>query len=71
MLVVAFAVQWTLLGVIPAVRVVGFLGMLGGAVLAITSVGASGAAPAAKTEPTKNGFTGRMEERFRRRFEQE
>ena len=43
-----------------------------GGVLAVTSVGASstpGLAPTAETD--KNGFTGRMEERFRRRFEQE
>jgi DUF3040 family protein len=71
MLVLGIAVQWTWLGGIPVVSVVGFLAMLGGAVLAITSVGSAGAAPAAKTEHTKNGFTGRMEERFRRRFEQE
>lgn len=57
---------------IPVVSVVGFVAMLGGAVLAVTSVGASstpGQAPTAETD--KNGFTGRMEERFRRRFEQE
>ncbi len=51
----------------------GFLVMLGGAVLAVTSVG-GGAAPAvqgADAEPDKNRFTGRMEERFRRRFEQD
>lgn len=57
---------------IPVVSVVGFIAMLGGAVLAVTSVGASstpGQAPTAETD--KNGFTGRMEERFRRRFEQE
>lgn len=58
---------------IPVVSVVGFLAMLGGAVLAVTSVGASPAAPgqAPSAETDKNGFTGRMEERFRRRFEQE
>ncbi|MBN9100340.1 MULTISPECIES: DUF3040 domain-containing protein [unclassified Pseudonocardia] len=62
----------TLVPAIPVVSVVGFVAMLGGAVLAVTSVGASsapGQAPAAETD--KNGFTGRMEERFRRRFEQE
>lgn len=56
------------------VSVVGFLSMLGGAVLAVTSVGASKGQeePAAEqAEPDKNRFTGRMEERFRRRFEQE
>lgn len=53
--------------------VLGFVVMLGGSVLAVTS---SGKAPAgsgtpAEAEKEKNGFTGRMEERFRRRFEQE
>lgn len=52
----------------------GFLLMLGGAVLAVTSIG-GGAAPqteaGADNEPDRNRFTGRMEERFRRRFEQE
>jgi hypothetical protein len=46
--------------------------MLGGAVLAVTSVGAGAQAAQPKgAEPDKNRFTGRMEERFRRRFEQE
>jgi hypothetical protein len=56
----------------PVLSVVGFLVMLGGAVLAVTSVG-SGAQPgqAKEAEADKNRFTGRMEERFRRRFEQE
>lgn len=51
----------------------GFLLMLGGSVLAITSTGKgpAGSAPSAESEPEKHGFTGRMEERFRRRFEQE
>jgi hypothetical protein len=71
LLVLGIAVQWTWLGGIPVVSVVGFLAMLGGAVLAVTSVGASNATAPAKAEPDKNGFTGRMEERFRRRFEQE
>ena len=56
----------------PVLSVIGFLVMLGGAVLAVTSVGAKGQqAPAKRSEPDKNRFTGRMEERFRRRFEQE
>jgi Protein of unknown function (DUF3040) len=56
----------------PVLSVVGFLMMLGGAVLAVTSVGSGGQSGQAKeTEPDKNRFTGRMEERFRRRFEQE
>ena len=46
--------------------------MLGGAVMAVTAVGAKGQAGTAKRgEPDKSRFTGRMEERFRRRFEQE
>ena len=54
------------------ISVAGFLVMLAGAVLAVTSVGAKGQAdPAKPAEPDKSRFTGRMEERFRRRFEQE
>ncbi len=51
----------------------GFLLMLGGAVLAVTSVGRAGtqSEPTAEADAEKNRFTGRMEERFRRRFEQE
>lgn len=55
-----------------ALSVVGFLAMLGGAVLAITSVGAGNSAPTKNDEPDNKGkFGGKMEERFRRRFEQE
>lgn len=58
--------------VLIVMSVVGFVVMLGGSVLALTSTGPPGrAAPAGDAEPDKNGFTGRMEERFRRRFEQE
>jgi hypothetical protein len=72
LLVVGVAVPQLWLGSFPVLSVVGFLMMLGGAVLAVTSVGANGqAAPAKDAEPDKNRFTGRMEERFRRRFEQE
>ena len=75
MLVLGIAVQWTWLGGIPVVSVVGFLAMLGGAVLAVTSIGSGGQQGAEKktseTEKDRGGFTGRMEERFRRRFEQE
>lgn len=73
MLVVGIAVPQLWLMGLPVLSVVGFLAMLGGAVLAVTSVGGAGKAGDAKeSEPTdKNGFTGRMEERFRRRFEQE
>ncbi|OLT09963.1 hypothetical protein BJF78_29765 [Pseudonocardia sp. CNS-139] len=73
LLVVGVAVpQLWLASSFPVLSVVGFLMMLGGAVLAITSVGNSGQAAKPKGgEPDKNRFTGRMEERFRRRFEQE
>ncbi|GAY11300.1 DUF3040 domain-containing protein [Pseudonocardia sp. N23] len=77
LLVVGVAVRalW-LASSFPVLSVVGFLLMLGGAVLAVTSVGASGAAAAqggkSATQPQeRGGFTGKMEERFRRRFEQE
>ena len=75
LLVVGLAVrQLYLAEVFPVVSILGFLVMLGGAWLAVSSSG-PGAAPgpqASKSaEPDRNGFTGRMEERFRRRFEQE
>lgn len=72
LLVVGLAVTQLQVAGFPVLSAVGFLAMLGGAVLALTPVGATGkeAAPA-QQEPDKNGFTGRMEERFRRRFEQE
>ena len=53
-----------------ALGVVGFLSMLGGAVLAVTSLGAGDSAPSPNAEPDRR-FGGKMEERFRRRFEQE
>ena len=60
---------------VPIVSVVGFLAMLGGTMLALSSRGAvkSAGTSAEKGagEPDKNRFTGRMEERFRRRFDQE
>jgi hypothetical protein len=73
LLVVGVAVpQLWLASSFPVLSVVGFLMMLGGAVLAVTSVGAGAQAAQPKgAEPDKNRFTGRMEERFRRRFEQE
>jgi hypothetical protein len=73
LLVVGVAVKalW-LASSFPVLSVVGFLLMLGGAVLAVTSVGSSStAAPTKESEAERNGFTGRMEERFRRRFEQD
>jgi hypothetical protein len=75
LLVVGVAVpQLWLASSFPVISVVGFLVMLGGAVVAVTSVG-SGGQPQQQAKgaeaPDKNRFTGRMEERFRRRFEQE
>lgn len=71
LLVVGVAVHAIWISNVPAVSVVGFLVMLGGAVLAITSIGATKKAPGKAAEPERNRFGGRMEERFRRRFEQE
>lgn len=77
LLVVGVAVRalW-LASSFPVLSVVGFLLMLGGAVLAVTSVGASGSAADAQggknaPQQERGGITGKMEERFRRRFEQE
>lgn len=78
LLVVGVAVRalW-LASSFPVLSVVGFLLMLGGAVLAVTSVGANSAngAQGGKNAPhqaqERGGITGKMEERFRRRFEQE
>jgi len=76
MLVLGVVFSSSTVGII--VSVAGFLAMFGGAILAITSFGArkkeataaEGEAPAA-TEKERSRFTSRMEERFRRRFEQE
>ncbi len=78
-LVLGLVFQWFVAG-FPVVSVVGFLLMFAGAVLAITATGGKkGEAAAAegdgKTPPAgdkeKSRFTSRMEERFRKRFEQE
>lgn len=74
LLVVGIAVRQLWLGDLPILSVVGFLAMLVGAVLAVTSIGGAGTQGESKPAPPaadKHGFTGRMEERFRRRFEQE
>ena len=54
-----------------ALSVLGFLAMLSGAVLAITSLGAGDSQPSKGAESERGGFGGKMEERFRRRFEQD
>ncbi|WP_433508357.1 DUF3040 domain-containing protein [Pseudonocardia halophobica] len=71
---VAVAPLRDLVGAVPVVSVVGFLAMLGGTMLAISARGAAksaGGSDDKQAEPDKNRFTGRMEERFRRRFEQD
>jgi protein-S-isoprenylcysteine O-methyltransferase Ste14 len=70
LLVVGVAVHSIWLANVPVASVVGFLVMLAGALLAITSVGA-GKTPGKAAEPERNRFGGKMEERFRRRFDQE
>lgn len=81
LLVAGVAVQSLQPGGFPVVSVIGFLAMLGGALMAVTSIGARKKGAAAQEgeqssgQPSSdgggNGFTNRMEERFRRRFEQE
>lgn len=71
LLVVGVAVRSLWLGSVPVVSVLGFLVMLAGALLAVTSVAGGKAAAANEAEADKNRFTDRMEQRFRRRFEQE
>ncbi|HEY2096421.1 MAG: hypothetical protein QOC83_1617 [Pseudonocardiales bacterium] len=71
MLVVGVAVRSIWLANVPVVSVIGFLVMLTGAVLAVTSIGAGKKAPNKSAEPDRNRFGGKMEERFRRRFEQD
>jgi hypothetical protein len=71
---VAVAPLRDLVGAVPIVSVVGFLAMLGGTMLALSSRGAgksAGGSDDKQAESDKNRFTGRMEERFRRRFEQD
>lgn len=82
MLVCGVAFKATMIGGFPVLSVIGFIVMFGGVVYAITgSRGAAkdkgGAAPAAggaaRQKKTKGGggsFTSRMEDRFRRRFDE-
>lgn len=62
---------------VVAVSVAGFLMMFGSAVMLVTGRGSPGAAPggsgassARGTEKPSGGFSSRMEERFKRRFDQ-
>lgn len=59
---------------VPVISIVGFFTMFVGAALAWASMRQGAAADAAKGEETKqqrSGFTQRMEERFRKRFDAE
>jgi peptidoglycan/LPS O-acetylase OafA/YrhL len=71
LLILGVAIPSLWLGRVPVLSIVGFVVMLVGAVLAVTAVGAKGQSSGSKREQDKSRFTGRMEERFRRRFEQE
>ena len=84
MLVSGVAFKATMIGSFPILSVIGFIVMFGGVVFAITGprVGVTGERPAAGSGPggaanrqkrAKGGggsFTSRMEDRFRRRFDE-
>ena len=81
MLVAGVAVKATMIGSFPVLSVIGFLVMFGGVVFAITGprvVGGrerSGGTPGAGRQRRVKGggtgsFTSRMEDRFRRRFDE-
>ena len=77
-LVLGVVFRSTWLGGLPVISVAGFLLMLVGAVLEITSAGAGKKNQAGESEGAggpaekeRSRFTSRMEERFRRRFDQE
>ncbi len=74
---VAFHATW--IGTLPILSIVGFVVMFGGVVFAITGPRLSGRGerpgPSASTRPRRGkgaggSFTSRMEDRFRRRFEE-
>jgi hypothetical protein len=76
MLVSGVAFKATMIGSFPILSVFGFLVMFGGVVFAITgprrSKGTGGAAPGSRQRRAKGAggsFTSRMEDRFRRRFD--
>jgi hypothetical protein len=76
MLVSGVAFKATMIGNFPILSVFGFVGMFGGVVLAITGprMGGgrdkSGSAPRQRpAKHSRGSFTGRMEDRFRRRFD--
>jgi hypothetical protein len=80
MLVSGVAFKATMIGNFPILSVFGFVGMFGGLVLAITGPRMGGGrdkldsvSGAPRQRPAKHSggsFRGRMEDRFRRRFDQ-
>ena len=80
MLVSGVAFKATMIGSFPILSVIGFILMFGGVVFAITGPRVTGArgdrsAPEAaprgkKQKGSGNSFTSRMEDRFRRRFDE-
>ena len=78
MLVVGVAIKATMIGGFPILSVLGFVVMFAGVVFAITGPRVtggrdrSGAAPGAPRQRRQRGgsFTNRMEDRFRRRFDE-
>jgi Protein of unknown function (DUF3040) len=79
MLVSGVAFKATQLSGFPVLSVVGFIVMFGGVVFAVTgprvmgkdkSAPASGASRAKKSKGSGGSFTSRMEDRFRRRFDE-
>ncbi|OBG87251.1 hypothetical protein A5733_12665 [Mycobacterium sp. NS-7484] len=80
LLVIGVAVKATMIGGFPALSVVGFVVMFGGVVFAITgprvtggrdrAVQGSGGAPRQRRQRGGGSFTARMEDRFRRRFDE-
>jgi hypothetical protein len=80
LLVCGVAIKATMIGTFPILSVIGFVLMFAGVVFAITGPRVTGArdrsAPEASSRSTKkhkgsgNSFTSRMEDRFRRRFDE-
>jgi Protein of unknown function (DUF3040) len=79
MLVSGVAFKATMIGSFPVLSVFGFIVMFGGVVFAITGPRVAGGREGSAPEPgsarqkrakTNNSFASRMEERFRRRFEE-
>jgi len=81
MLVCGVAFKATMIGSFPILSVIGFLIMFGGVIFAITgprrvsggrdrSGGEPGASRSKKSKGSGGSFTSRMEDRFRRRFDE-